>query len=155
MSQPRARREVLQSRGPQGGPEEKSLETQTGLGFRACRRDNSASCAVAAPCLVIEGGRESNQLESIIFYSSFFHFQRLSPLQQAGAEKYTIAGVQKEICFCNTSSIVSGGSQLKRVSNLENSSSHSSVREGPARPCRGGQRRQERLAGRAPNRCEH
>lgn len=100
----------------------KRLETEKYLHFCASRGDYSPAHALMAPCLLREGDRGTDQLETVILYSSSFHFQQLFALKQAGAEGHTITGVQKASGFPSTFGVVSGGGQLNRVSSSENGS---------------------------------
>lgn len=100
----------------------KRLETEKYLHFCASRGDYNLPHALMAPCLLREGDRGTDQLETVILYSSSFHFQQLFPLKQAEAEGHTITGVQKTSGFPSTFGVVSGRGQLNRVSSLENGS---------------------------------
>ncbi|XP_010149240.1 PREDICTED: AT-rich interactive domain-containing protein 1B-like, partial [Eurypyga helias] len=113
--EPEAQSKMVGSRGNTG----KRLEMKKHLCFHACRGDNRLPSALTAPCLLIEGDRGTDWQETIILHSSFFHFQQLSPLEQAGAEKHTIAGVQKAGGFPSTFGLGSGRSQVKRASSLD------------------------------------
>lgn len=74
----------------------KRLETEQHLHVCACRRGCSLPCALAASCLLIRWDWGTDQLETVVLSSISYHFQQLFPLQECGAKKHSLAGVQRE-----------------------------------------------------------